>query len=51
MITIKNFIGGNHIEPLSNEWLEIINPSNGKSYGKLPNSNKQDVELAFISSN
>ena len=35
MITIKNFIGGNHIEPLSNKWLEIINPSNGKSYGKL----------------
>ena len=26
MITIKNFIGGNHIEPLSNKWLEIINP-------------------------
>jgi|TARA_B100001564_G_scaffold48528_3_gene35677 aminomuconate-semialdehyde/2-hydroxymuconate-6-semialdehyde dehydrogenase len=49
MITIKNFIGGNHIEPLSNKWLEIINPSNGKSYGKLPNSNEQDVELAFMS--
>tara|TARA_B100001057_G_scaffold484129_1_gene561761 strand:+ start:12645 stop:14090 length:1446 start_codon:yes stop_codon:yes gene_type:complete len=47
MITIKNFINGSYCESLTKDWLEVINPSNGEIYGKLPNSNTQDVQKAY----
>ncbi len=47
MITIKNFINGSYCESLTKDWLKVINPSNGEIYGKLPNSNTQDVQKAY----
>jgi len=47
MITIKNFINGSYCESLTKDWLEVINPSNGEIYGKLPNSDTQDVQKAY----
>ena len=49
MITIYNYINGKHIKPLSNKWLDLINPGIGKSFGKLADSDKRDVELAYKS--
>ncbi|MBK85910.1 MAG: 2-hydroxymuconic semialdehyde dehydrogenase [Flavobacteriaceae bacterium] len=46
-MTIKNFINGSYCESLTKDWLEVINPSNGEIYGKLPNSNTQDVQKAY----
>ena len=48
MISIKNFINGSYCESLTKDWLEVINPSNGKIYAKLPNSNTQDVHQAYL---
>ena len=48
MISIKNFINGSYRESLTKDWLEVINPSNGEIYAKLPNSNTQDVHNAYL---
>lgn len=48
MISIKNFINGSYCESLTKDWLEVINPSNGEIYAKLPNSNTQDVHEAYL---
>ena len=48
MISIKNFINGSYCESLTKDWLEVINPSNGEIYAKLPNSNTQDVHQAYV---
>ena len=49
METIKNYINGNFQEPLSNEWIDNYNPSNGDIYGQIPNSSAKDVEDAYQS--
>ena len=48
MHKIKNYINGNFHNPVKNEWLDNYCPANGKVYGQLPNSSKEDVENAFI---
>jgi aminomuconate-semialdehyde/2-hydroxymuconate-6-semialdehyde dehydrogenase len=44
---IKNYINGEFVNPLSNNWIENYNPSKGEVYGQLPDSNYQDVEIAY----
>lgn len=44
---INNYINGQYIDPISNSWLENYNPSNGKIYSEIANSNAQDVEKAY----
>ena len=46
-MTIKNYINGAYCMPSSQDWLDVINPSVGEIYGKLPNSNREDVQLAY----
>ena len=48
-MTIKNFINGEFQNPTQNQWLDNYNPSNGEVYGQIPNSTKEDVELAYKS--
>lgn len=43
---IKNYINGEFVDPISNDWLDNYNPSNGEIYGQIPNSNQEDVEKA-----
>lgn len=45
---IKNYINGQFLNPIKNEWIDNYNPSNGEVYGQLPNSTKEDVENAYI---
>lgn len=47
MIEIKNYINGKLQDPKSGEWIDNYDPSCGEVYGKIPNSNKEDVETAF----
>ncbi|MGB5418970.1 aldehyde dehydrogenase [Algibacter sp.] len=44
---LKNFINGKFENPISNEWIDNYNPSNGEVYGQIPNSSKADVENAY----
>ena len=44
MTNIKNYINGHFHNPIQDKWLDNYNPSNGKIYGQIPDSNKEDVE-------
>lgn len=46
MLQIKNFIGGELVEPASSEYLDNFNPSTGEVYSKIPDSDDRDVHLA-----
>src|SRR5687767_1513092 len=46
MDKIKNYINGELIEPLSKAYLDNIDPSSGKVYSLIPDSDERDVELA-----
>jgi aminomuconate-semialdehyde/2-hydroxymuconate-6-semialdehyde dehydrogenase len=48
MIQIKNYINGQLIEPVSKSYLDNYNPANGKVYSFIPDSDENDVELAYI---
>src|SRR6187551_839582 len=46
MQKIFNYIGGELIAPASNQYLDNYNPSEGKVYSLLPDSDEQDVAKA-----
>lgn len=46
MEKILNYIGGKLIAPVSNEYLENIEPATGKVYSYIPDSDENDVKLA-----
>ncbi len=43
---IQNYIGGELIAPNSGEYLDNIDPSRGKVYSYIPDSTKEDIDLA-----
>src|SRR5213075_60474 len=45
-IKIRNFIDGKFVEPLGGKYLDNIEPATGKPYSQVPDSGKEDVELA-----
>ncbi|MDX2173070.1 MAG: aldehyde dehydrogenase [Bacteroidota bacterium] len=47
MQQIKNYINGQLIEPVSKTYLDNFNPSTGKVYSQIPDSDGKDVELAY----
>jgi aminomuconate-semialdehyde/2-hydroxymuconate-6-semialdehyde dehydrogenase len=46
MIEIKNYINGEFLAPVSGNYIDNIDPSRGKVYAKIPNSDKQDIDKA-----
>ena len=44
---IKNYINGQLVEPLAKKYLDNYNPSTGKVYSYIPDSDEQDVEQAY----
>ncbi len=46
MQKIKNYINGELIEPVSGAYSDNYNPSTGKVYSLIPDSDEKDVELA-----
>jgi len=44
---LKNYINGQQREAQSGSWLDNINPATGLVYAKVPDSDHQDVELAY----
>jgi len=43
---IKNYINGQFVNPIQDNWLDNYNPSIGEVYGQIPNSTNEDVEKA-----
>ena len=48
---IENYINGQFQPPLSGSFIDNINPATGKVYGKIPNSNDEDVDKAVVAAN
>jgi aminomuconate-semialdehyde/2-hydroxymuconate-6-semialdehyde dehydrogenase len=46
MLKIENYIGGELIAPLSNEYLDNFNPATGEVYSHIPDSDERDVGRA-----
>ena len=46
MEKIKNYINGKMVEPVSNKYIDNVNPANGEVYSLIPDSNEEDVALA-----
>ena len=46
-MNIKNYINGEFTNPITNNWVDNYNPTNGEVYGQIPNSSKEDVENAY----
>lgn len=49
MIQIQNYINGEYTNAASNAWLDNYNPSTGKVYSYIADSDEQDIELAYQS--
>ncbi len=47
MQQLQNYINGEFISPISDEWIDNYDPSKGEVYSKIPRSKQEDVELAF----
>lgn len=47
MNNIKNYINGEFVNPINGDYIDNYNPSIGEVYGQIPNSSKEDVELAY----
>ena len=43
---IDNFIDGEYQAPINNHYLDNYEPATGLVYGKIPNSDNEDVEQA-----
>lgn len=46
-MNIKNYINGQYINPTQNNWIDNYCPANGEVYGQIPNSTKEDIEVAY----
>src|ERR1051326_3211196 len=46
MIKLKNYINGELLEPVGGKYIDNYDPSRGKVYSLIPDSDERDVELA-----
>lgn len=47
MVSINNYIGGKYCDPIADNWLENINPSNGQVFATIADSDASDVAQAY----
>ena len=50
MENILNYINGEFVEPLSKEYIDVIEPAIGKKYTKVANSERADIDKAVYAS-
>lgn len=43
---VKNFVGGELVEGVKDEWQEVINPSTGEKIAEVPRGSEEDVDRA-----
>ena len=46
MRRIDNYINGQYVPPLSNEYISSVNPATGEAYAEVADSDRRDVVLA-----
>ena len=46
MLKLKNYIGGELVDPVSGAYLDDVNPATGDVYAQVPDSDERDVEQA-----
>lgn len=46
MEKIRNYINGELVEPISKAYIDNVDPSRGKTYSLIPDSDERDVEVA-----
>lgn len=51
MIQLKNYINGELVAPSQNQYFDNFEPATGKVYSTIPDSDAQDVELAYKAAN
>ena len=51
MEKILNYINGELVEPINGSYLDNYNPSIGKVYSQIPDSNEKDVDMAYFAAN
>ena len=44
---VKNFVGGEHVDPADGRFYDLVNPSTGETFAQAPASGKGDVDRAF----
>lgn len=47
MQKLENYIGGKLLAPLNNNYIDNYDPSRGKVYSLIPQSDKKDIQLAY----
>ncbi len=48
MLKIENYINGKLTAPVSEKYLDNFNPANGEVYSLIPDSDEEDIELAYL---
>lgn len=51
MLSIENYIGGELVQPASGEYLDNFDPSTGRVYSRIADSDDRDVHLAVEAAN
>lgn len=51
MLKLKNYINGELVEPISNQYIDNYDPSRGVVYSFIPDSDERDAELAIQAAN
>lgn len=46
MIKLKNYIGGEWMDPADGEYLDNVEPATGEVYSQIPRSGQKDIDLA-----
>lgn len=46
-LVIQNYINGEFTDPVSGTWLDNYEPSTGSVYGKVPDSDERDINIAY----
>ncbi len=48
-MNIQNYINGQFVNPINNDWIDNYCPANGEVYSQIPNSTKEDIDKAYNS--
>jgi betaine-aldehyde dehydrogenase len=46
--SVKNFVGGEHVDPTDGQFYDVVNPATGEAFAQAPISGKADVDRAFV---
>ena len=44
---LRNFVGGDHVEPADGRTADVVDPSTGRAYAQAPVSSAADVDRAM----